>query len=198
MTSAAASSPEWAEPEPQYDPRHAALLERQRQIDAFMAALEQQPPYDEPEPDPAAIAAEEDLAHQAARDNAWSARAQRDLENIEADLGRPLSDRETHAVLADHKRDFDAGVEPAEWKSAAAADIADTGTRAGRVQRALDSIADTERRESGTTYDPDEREWAEPASSHPRDVRTAKAQNFVNFGVTSEQQRETGESQEED
>ena len=112
-------------------------------------------------------------------------RFEREREMLEQELGRPLSDRELHSVLTDYSADYHAGLEPSLWKSASTVDIPTGGDHASRVARALDSIADSERRETGEVYDPDARPWHEPASSSPSDVRVARAMNFHDHGVSS-------------
>lgn len=171
-----------------YDPQ---LAELQAQVSELEERLAQAPAYD-----PAAI---REQAHEHATDDAWRARVQRDMENVEAALGRQLSDRETWQILNDHHADHLAG-EPNVWKSAAGADIADTSTHEGRVQRAMDSLQDAERAQTGEQYHPDNGEWHEPASSHPSDVRLARAMNYHDFGVPSAQQAidEADEYSEED
>ena len=126
-------------------------------------------------------------------DEAWAARVQREIENVEASIGRRLSDREAFQLVADHHGDHAAGVETSMVKSAFTVDFADTSTHEGRVQRAMDSIADSERRETGADFDPDPRPWHEPRDGTERSAREARALNHIDHNITSSQQRELDE-----
>lgn len=83
----------------------------------------------------------------------WAANVSRELENLEASLGRPLTQPEAYRILDDHQRDFAAGVQPDVWKSAANANLADNSTHEGRVQHMTELMGDRARPED-ELYDP--------------------------------------------
>lgn len=149
--------------------------------------VEQLPQYDR--------AANRELAREAVTQDHYQARFLRELENVENQLGRKMSNREAWRILEDYNADHEAGVEPNVWKSATTVDLADTSTSEGRVQRAMDSLDDSEQQ-----HHPDARPWHEPASGSDSDVRVARALNALDHGVTSAEQAEQDQilSEEED
>lgn len=149
--------------DPYDDPRLDEIAARQ---DEFEQRLNEAPPPAQPYvPGPT----QEDI------DAEYASMLGREIENVEAIIGRELSQAEMHRIYADHSADVDAGIEPDLVKSVTLANLADTGTHAGRVQLMSEVV-----REAGDVDHNDPRpERVEPASSDPGDVRRAAITNAV-------------------
>lgn len=159
------------------DPRLAEVAARQEELEQRIANPPPVPQY-VPQPDP---------------DEIWAPAVNREIENLQQQLGRDLTQPEMFRLLADHKADFDAGVEPNVYKSAAQAGLHEPFTHDGRVGLMVDLIEDANRPEG---EQPDSRPpRVEPASSDPADVRRAAITNTAHGHDTDDWGSDPGEEE---